>query len=266
MAVGKNRQRLINGDKQVNYETATTWDFLYRTSTTKDPEYNIGDTVRLPDRREFVYAKSSGACTTNVGCHFTYTGAVAYTAFATSHAVGSYEITIPAATHDAFTKDELRGGYVLIFDGASTSYVQLRGITGNAATAADVAFTVTLDAKLTDAVVAGTEAVEVYRNSFAGLATSSSTTLPFAGIPATGVSAASMYFWVQVQGVCWSSPQSGVGGTNGQQGVFWRHDGSVEKADTALATTVPAYSSSQYAGYLVQGTAAGNGPLLHLTG
>jgi len=92
------------------------------------------------------------------------------------------------------------------------------------------------------------------------------TTLPIAGLPATEVSAANKYFWVQVKGLCWSSPQAGVGGTNGQFGAFWRHDGSIEKADTALATTVPAFSSSQYAGYCVEGNATNNGPLFMLQG
>lgn len=239
------------------------WAYIYEASTVKNPNFDIGDRVVLPDGREFRYSKSSGACTTVVGCHFTSTGYTAYTAFATNHAVGVTTITIPAATHAATTEDQLRGGYVLIFDGESTS-VQFRGIIGNGAADANAAITVYLDGPLTDAIVSGTEAVEVYENPYGALITSSSTTLPFAGIPATNVAATATYFWVQNRGLCWTSPQSGVGGTNGQFGAYWRHDGSIDRADIALATTVPANSTSQYAGHTVAGDAAGNGPLFNL--
>jgi len=268
MAQGKTRGFLANTSPRLveGFASGSSWEYIYQTSTVKDPRFNIGDFVDVPGRGRFVYAKSSAACTTNVGCEFTDTGYISYTAFATSHAVGVSEITIPAATHAALTKDELRGGLVVIFDGAATSYVQIRQIVGNDAAAADTAFNVRLDGQLTDAIASGTEAVEVYKNPYSALRAATLNSYPKAGVPATYVSAANKYFWVQIAGFTWVSPQSGVGDAQGQKGVFWRHDGSLDKADTALATTVPAGSSSQYAGYVVSGSQSGNGPLINLQG
>lgn len=268
MAKGKTKVNYLNRSGLVAYQDAPNYDFIYSVSTIKDPKWNLGDRVVLPDGREFRYAKSTGdnALYTAHGCVFTYTGLVSYTAFATNHSVGDKEITIPAATHAALTQDELRGGYIVIFDGASDYATCVRQIIGNDSCAADVAFDVQLDAAITNAIVSGTEAVEVYRNPFAALDVASSNESPKVGLPASYVSASAQYFWVQTKGICWIAPQSGVGGTEGQIGCFWRHDGSLDTADTALATTVPSSSSSQYAGYTVAGSQAGNGPLFNLQG
>ena len=84
-----------------------------------------------------------------------------------------------------------------------------------------------------------------------------------AKVPATGY-----YFWCQYQGPCFQNPQSGVltGASGYQTGAFWRSDGSLQDADTALATTVAQYTTSQYAGYVMMGSYDGNGPLFYLQG
>jgi len=263
MSEGMAKVTYLGNDKIV-YNTQPNIDFLYEVSTVKNPAYSIGDRVMLQDGREFRYAKSVGACHAAHGCEFTYTGYTSYTAFATNHAVGVHEITIPAATHAALTADELRGGYVIIFDGSDDSNTTVRGIVGNDAAAANAAFNIRIDAAITNAIVSGTEACEVYRNPFAALQDGSLNSYPKAGIPAAYVSASGRYFWVQTKGVTWVAPQSGVGDAQGQKGAFWRHDGSLDKADTALATTVPAGSSSQYAGFTLAGSQSGNGPLFNL--
>lgn len=268
MSRGKAKVNYLNRSGLVAHQDAPNWDFIYDVSTIQDAKWNIGDRVVLPDGREFRYAKSTGdnALYAAHGCRFTYTGLISYTAFATSHAIGAKKITIPAATHAALTQDELRGGYIILFDGASDYATTIRGIVGNDVAASGAAFDVYLDAAITNAIVSGTEAVEVYRNPYAALDVASSNESVIAGIPASYVSASAQYFWVQTKGICWVAPQSGVGGTEGQKGCFWRHDGSLDKADTALATTVPSSSSSQYAGYVVIGSQAGNGPLFNLQG
>lgn len=241
--------------------------FLYDTpSTTKSTEFNVGDKVVLPDGREFRYAKSLGnnALFAAHGCQFTYTGYTAYTAFGVAAAVGDTEVTVPAATHGALSEDELRGGYIILFDGATDLNTTVRGIVGNDSADANAAFKVYLDAPLHNAIVAGTEACEVYQNPWAGMEVASNSALPVAGVPTTTVSAAANYFWVQTKGICWVAPQSGVG-DNGGMLVMWRHDGSLESAETALGgLTVPSTDRSQIAGYCIQGSQAGNGPLLML--
>lgn len=247
------------------YETQVpNINFLYADpSTTKDPMWNVGDEVELPDGRKFRYAKSLGnnALFAAHGVQFTYTGYVSYTAFATSHAKGVTEITIPAATHGALTLDELRGGYVIIFDGATDLNTCVRGIVGNDSASANAAFNIQLDGPIHNPIVSGTEACEVYQNPWAGMEVASDSALPIAGVPTTTVSAAANYFWVQTKGICWVAPQSGVG-DNGGMLCMWRHDGSLEGAETALTATVPSADRSQIAGYCIQGSQAGNGPLL----
>lgn len=263
MAEGKIKANYIDQTGDVTLGSMPSWDFLYQTSTVKDPEYNVGDRIVRPNGSEYVYSKSAGVLYAAHGCAFTYTGLVSYTAFATNHAVGVNEITVPAATHAALTKDELRGGYVIIFDGASDYATCTRQIIGNDASAENVAFNIRLDASLTNAIVSGTEAIEVYRNPFMALGVAADAAMPKAGVPTTYVSASSKYFWCQTKGICWVAPQSTVNNNEGV-GVMWRHDGSLEAVATAIGGIVPDADGTQYAGHLIAGSQSGNGPLLKL--
>lgn len=241
-------------------------DFLYRVSTVKDPKWNIGDEVEIGGGRKAVYAKSTGANAlyASHGCEFSLTGLVSYTAFATSHVVGSTQITIPAATHAALVEDELAGGFVIIFDGASDYYTTTRMITGNAASASGAAITVYLDGELSYAITSGTSACEVYRNPYSAIVVASDAAKPKAGCPMAYVPASESYFWILKEGICWVAPQSTVGNDHGGVGICWRHDGSIEGTETALGGTVPAGDGSQIAGYCISGSQAGNGPLIVL--
>ena len=261
MARGKNRRQILGFQGTIQSDKYADWDFIYQTSTAKDNLYNIGDTVELADGRKFTYAKSSAACISGQGCEFTYTGYVAITTFTVSAAVGALSISVPAATHAALTADELRNGYVVIYNGTDNN-VQFRGIVGNDASILNVAFTLYLDASLTTAITTSSK-IEVFQNPYAALRTGTSQILAKAGVPAVAVSATSMYFWVQTGGFTWVAPQALVG-ANGGMGCFWRHDGSIESATTALGITAGTYDTSQYAGHCVTGTAAGNGPLFFL--
>lgn len=258
---GKIKANYLNQTGDVTHGTAPTWDFLYRTSTIQDSEYNVGDRVVRPNGSEYVYSKSVGVLFAAHGCRFTYTGLISYTAFATNHAVGVSEITVPAATHAALTEDELRGGYIILFDGATDLASGTRQIVGNDVSAANVAFKIRLDASLSNAIVSGTEAIEVYRNPFMALGVKSAGAEPTAGLPTVSVDASGKFFWCQTKGICWVAPQGTVNNNEGV-GVNWRHDGSLDAVATALGATVPDASGTQYAGHLVAGTQAGNGPLL----
>lgn len=241
------------------------WDFIYRTSTVRDPQWNVGDRVTLPDGREYRYGKSTAALSPDQGCEFAGTGYTAYTAMAVSATSGDTEITIAAATHAALTEDELAGGYVTIFNDAN-GHEQFRGIVGNQAVASGAAFTIYLDAPISANLVAGTAATETWENPYAALALGSNAALSKAGIPAVYVSASDMYFWVQTKGPVWIPPQTSNVGENGGRGCFWRHDATLEGAEVALGgLTVPAGDTSQYAGFVLGGAQADNGPLFMLT-
>lgn len=242
-------------------------DFLMDVSLTKHDLFDPGDTVVVPGGREFRYAKSAGSnvISPNLGCNFTETGLISYTAFGVSHAVGTKEITIPAATHAALTKDQLAGGYVIVFNGSGNKDITYE-ITGNDACAADVAFNVTLDMGIGVAIVAATSAAEVYSNPWASLDQGNTSVLPRAGASVNYVAADEYYFWVQTKGIKFISPQSGVGNDNGGIVANWRHDGSLQKGETALAVTTATYDTIQPAGVVIAGSAAGNGPLVNLLG
>jgi hypothetical protein len=252
----------------VQSATQGAWSFIYKTSTVKDPKYNIGDRVVLPDGREYHYAKSSGACISGQGAKFTYSGYTAYTAFGVAAAVGDTSVTVPAATHAALTKDELAGGYIAIYDG-TTNNVQFRGIVGNDAAILNVAFVCYLDGPLSEAVVAATSACETFQNPYAALQTATNKE-PIAGIPAVKVTASNVYFWIQTRKFCWIAPQGGKLGTAEGSGSlcggFWSDVGNVSDAETSLGVTVAAGRGSQYAGYVVEGDADNVGPLFCLQG
>ena len=239
---------------------------LYEEDLTQN--YDIGAIEKLPDGREFRYSKSIGS---NVllpkrGCHFTDTGYIAYTAFVVEAAKGDTEITIPAdAAHAVLAKDALRGGYVIIFDGSAVNDVT-HEIVGNDASAALVAFKVRLATPLS-VTITSSDACEVFSNPWGAMDAAGGTTLPFAGVPMYSVTAAATHFWCQTKGIKFVDPQDGVGADNGGLVAYWRHDGTVQKAETSLSgVTVPGHDTIQPAGTLVAGSKAGNGPLINLLG
>lgn len=235
---------------------------LYEVDLTQN--YEIGAVEKKPDGREFRYCKSTaaGVMRPDMGCNFTDTGYTAYTVFVVSAAIGATEVTVPAATHAALTKNALRGGYITIFD---TLGVVTYQIVGNDAADANTLFKVTLDMPLA-ATVTSADYCETYKNPWGIIAQSTDTTLPKAGVPVASVSAAANYFWLQTKGIKFINPQPACGADNGGIEVFWRHDGSLQKGETALGATVPAYDLNQSAGIVIAGSTTGNGPLIALKG
>lgn len=271
MAKSTNRVDYLGTAGLVQSVSQGSWTFIYQTSTVKSAKYNLGDRVVLPDGREFRYAKSTEAIKSGLGCNFTAAGLVGYTTVVVAAAAGDTSMTVPAATHDAVDKDELAGGYILIFDN-STSATQFRQIVGNAASDADVAFVIYLDGALTEEVTTS-DAVEVYQNPYAAIETANLglANTAKAGAPATNVGAADTYFWVQIRGINFLAPQGGkLGAKNegniGLGGGLWSDYGNVSDFETSLGVSIANARGSQYAGYVVEGDADNNGPLIMLTG
>lgn len=270
MAKGKQKRVILGTQSLVGHTEAPDWGFIYNTSLTKDPKWNLGDAVVLPDGREFVYSKSTEAIATGLGCNFTAAGYISYTTMTVAASAGDKELTVPAATHAALTADELRGGYVNIFD--STGYTQFRQIIGNDAADSGAAFKIYLDGALQYEITTS-DSIEVYQNPYAALETADAglANTPKAGVPAANVAAASTYFWCQRRGFTFVAPQGGkLGakneGNKGLGGGFWSDYGNVSDAETSLGVTVANARGSQYAGYVVEGDADNIGPLLFLTG
>ncbi len=247
---------------QVGYDTAGEWDFIYRASLVKDAQWDIGDHANLADGRVFVYSKSSGVCASGQAADFAATGAIPYVVLDQGQAAGDKEITFAAVSHDAIAKDELRGGFIVLWGVALKDMT--RGIIGNDASAENAACKIYLDGPLTRAVTTSTPG-EAYENPYANLlnAGSGNPNLSKAGVPATYVSASDMYFWVQKSGPVFVAPQSDV--INNITGCYFRHDGSVE-ADIDVEDRVAGENTTQYAGHRIIGNYAGNGPLFMLQG
>lgn len=271
MARGNVRQQILGMQGMISGQKHGMYDFIYSTSTTKDPLYNIGDHVKLADGREFVYSKSAGACDSDLGVNFVADGYISYTTITTAASAGDRSMTVPAATHAALTADELRGGYINIFD-AGTGYSQFYGIVGNDAADANLAFVIYLDGPLTYEVTTS-DACEVYENPYSSLETSSGTQAytKKAGIPAVYVSAANTYFWCQIAGFRFVSPQGGkLGaineGNKGLNSAWWSDYGNVSDVETSMGVTVANARGSQLAGYVALGDADNIGPLIKLIG
>ena len=265
MAKGKARRFYPGAQGIVQSQTGPDYSYLYRASTVRDPAYWVGYTVDLPDRRQYVYSKSSAACLSNRGAEFTQAGYVSYTSVTTSVAVGKMEVTVPAATHATLTEDFLRGGYLTIFmTGGNT---QFRGIVGNQAVAANAAFKLQLDAELSEAVTTS-EAMEVFQNPYNELRTGTMNYYAKAGVPAVDVTAADTYFWLQTRGMIFADPQGGKIGTTegGYIGGLWSDYGNISDYNTSLGVTVAGGRGSQHAGHAVLGDADNIGPLFMLQG
>lgn len=226
--------------------------------------YALGAMHETWDGRVFRYGKSSSALITCEGCCFTAVGYTAYTAMTVAASIGDTSITIPAAAHAALTKDELFGGYVRIIGTvADNGDGQFRGIIGNDAAANGAAFKVYLDGALTQAIT--TNYCETFQNPWAALYHSTGEPMyAKAGIPATYVSESGYYLWVQTKGPVFVTPQDGLVGNDESKGAFWRDDGAIDSFYTAIGVSTGTYDLTQYAGYCMEGSAAGNGPLFML--
>lgn len=270
MTKGNAKSTLLGIQGVVGHRTAPDWGFIYDVSGTKNPNYAIGDHVKLPDGREFVYGKSSGACYAGQGCEFVYVGFSDYQTADVAQAIGDKQVTIPdASTHAIIAEDALRGGYVMLQNSAiaNNAQLQFRGIVGNNAAAADAPCVLYLDGPLTTAVVIGTTGVEVYENPYGSLQLSASSTLAKAGVPAAYVSATGKYFWVQVAGPCFVAPALDSNISN-DLGACWRHDGSIDGMNHVITNDISGVGeeTSQYAGHRILGDAANIGPLFMLRG
>ena len=261
MSKGKVKANYLHREGLVGLSDAPDYGFLYTTSLVKDPKWNIGDRVVLPDGREFAYSKSSGVVASGQAAEFVATGAIPYTLLSVDAAIGDKQLSFVASTHDAIAKDALRGGYCVTWPAALKD--QTRGIIGNDVSAENAAITIYLDAPLSVAVTTAT-AGEVYENPYANLINTGggSSSRAKAGIAATYVAATATYFWVQIRGFVFIAIQSDM--ITNKIGGYFRHDGSVQ-TQVAVAS-LGGNDTTQYAGHRIIGDYDNNGPLFYLQG
>lgn len=272
MARGKARQYHLNDVGKVGFDTGTTWDFIYDVSSSRNPQYNIGDRIILPNGKVFYYSYSGGRCYTGRGNKFFNTISSSedgndYSLLYAAAAAGSTSIQMTNQSSSAITADQFRNGQIVLKPTETYTDAELmfRGVTGN--TAADASggtnpyVTIYLDAKTTVALTTSNYAF-VMESPYTDIRYDSSTTgTSFAGLAAAYVSAASKYFWTQTWGMAWVAPQSSMGGTAATYGLYrtayWRHDGSIDYFGNINSNV-----TDQIAGFIMDNNSDANGATL----
>jgi hypothetical protein len=155
----------------------------------------------------------------------------------------------------SITKDELRGGYLILYKAAASTHV-FRGIIGNTASASGNNFQIFLDAGLPFAVSTA-DSAKVLSNPYANVSQANLAGLAsFVGMPAT-TAAINAYLWVQTWGPLWCAPQAGVAAAALVRAVYFRHDGSLDiRANGGTNVT------DQRAGFVIDYSPTGQGPPL----
>ncbi len=273
MAKGRAIVKHVGSEGIVGYETAGQYDFLYATSTTIDPAFDVGDRVALADGRVFRYAKATNAMPTcKFGVKFyDQIGDGLGVSMAINHAVGERNIILTAA---GVTKDEFRGGYMIIHVG---THQQFRGVIGNTATDGDGLVTFTLDAGLT--VACTTQYTEVLRSPYSNVRLTAGPSggmtgndySSVAGIPNVITAAANQYVWLQTWGPIWINPHGSslqdAGITGGERKLVFDVEGSVCVEPDAPHGPGADGDDHQVAGFIIDRSANGTSgpPLVMLT-
>jgi hypothetical protein len=108
---------------------------------------------------------------------------------------------------------------------------------------------------------------ELFQNPYAAVHTGTVANYAKAGLPAVYVSATLKYFWVQTKGPCWVFPATAQVGAAGGMGCMWSNDGGyLRGVAESLQDTILSGCSSQYAGYVLEGSQSLVGPLFNLQG
>jgi len=217
-------------------------------------QYTPGTRLVLGDGRVFRYAKASNIITrSDFGERFwglSSDGIEDSTSQA--QAVGDTSIVLPTTT--AFTKDELRGGYVMIHIAA---HFQNRGILGNDAMSGNF-ITIYLSEPLTVAVGAS-QYTEVYPNPYNNVRDTFSMGDPngryssVAGIPFIITSVANSYLWIQTWGPVFVNPHGALGVTtiSDVRVVVFDMEGGISYDQDVRGFLADSVSQHQRAGFII---------------
>lgn len=262
MAKGKWKSTLLGIQGLIGHVQAPNWDFLYVHSTVRDPKWNIGDRVVTPDGRVFRYANASATLNPDLLAQQVTGQHIAYRSVQAAAAVGdtSVNLTITAADGAAadgvIAVDELRGGYIVIFDNDGKA-IQ-RGIIGNTVTAGAGTITIYLDGALTVALTVD-DSAECIASPYLSVKASvgGDGYRGFIGLPLV-IATVGQYCWLQTWGPCWVAPANGFGSANPGNtqynlALVARYNGSVQLNDSDVTET----EHSQPVGFILSRATAG---------
>lgn len=259
MNKGKAIVKRLGSEGVVGYETAGEWDFIYGTSTIKDPNYDIGDRVQLADGRVYRYSKSNNILSAGLAAegHIQMSHGIDWTTLGAANVIGDREITFAAATHPAFATNELKGGHLLVSDsdlpGFANMKVMNRGIIGNDASAEDAACTIYLDGPLTRDVDTSTYAF-CMPSEYSDVIKANKKGGSCIGLPAAYVDAPNKYFWLQTWGTAWIAMSGNLGKTDSKRAFAFTNTGLIVEYDNSVSD-----ASNQYGGYIIDNNYTANG-------
>lgn len=257
---GKLKVNYLGREGLVGHTEAPDYSYIYTLSVTKDSKWNVGDGVVLPDEREFRYARLIGANYTSAGVKHWADEMIAYAVPAAAQVVGDKKITVTLAATDGYlndgtiAEDELRGGFIVIYNVADTIR-QNRAMIGNTAGVSGGTITIYLDAPLTTDVLV-TFHLEVMGNKYNYCVYVNDGYSSVVGIPAVVNSSGTKYGWVQRKGITCISPGSTTpdpGAHNAQRKVYFDNAGNI----VCLTEAGAEYDDAQLAGTIMQRDAAG---------
>lgn len=243
------------------------WNFLYEVSTTRDPEFFVGDVVELPNGKGFVYCKSGAACYTGLG-NILYNAIPAtgidYSLLAETAPAGQDWVKMTNQGTVAQTLDGLRGGTICLklLTGSDDTALQCRGIVGNTAGGVSDVITIYLDA-----AVSADLSVLSYGycmpSPYSDVRYSASVELAgqcsHVGFANTYVDAANKYHWEQFRGrrmgVSLQGDPGGDAAALHERELVWRYQGSLQSRYTTEVLGL----RQQVAGYIMDNNTAENG-------
>jgi len=270
MSIGKTRVNYLGREGLVQHETQPDYDFLYAASVTKDPKWDVGDRVVLPDGRVFRYGK----------CGLTFAGmkwglkqfnllVTEKDAIAVAASIGAKYVDITFADTDGVANDgviavdSLRGGYISFYRGVDR---QQRGIIGNTVRAnGDTGNTrVYLDAALKVAINEDDD-VEILANPYSDLRISGGggEWTSVMGMPNV-LATLGQYFWLQTWGPIRITPAAGeYGAATDIRDFYFDRNGSLVTSEVKDASG----RNYQHAGFLIErndGAAGSAAPFINL--
>ena len=219
--------------------------------------YVLGTRHLAWDGSIYKYGKAGATFTSyQLGVWDEATGAaVSWESIGGGSAIGSNEVTM---TQGSITEDQYQGGLIMINHSTGGGHVYT--IQGNEATTGTTT-KFYLDQPLPVAVTTN-DACELYANPYSTMAQGNSNgSQGFFGVP-MALLTDTYHGWVKTCGPAYLASQSTVGDAYVGEGVWWRHDGSVDIHSAMEAAPV----TSQYAGYVLVGAQSGDGPIIMLQG
>ena len=246
--------------------TGTTSAGVHTAETTQ--RFVYGTRYITWDGKVYKYSLSGASCYTGRLNYFNNTIAsdadgIDYDTVVNSQVVGDTEITM-ATGATAISLDELAGGLAVIkpTETYTDGELMFRGINGNEAAAATSNCRIFLDEPLVTAVTAATNYAFVMPSHYSDVRYGNTAGLhSFGGIAAVYVTAASYNFWLQTYGPCWLTPQSTLGVTAYNRGLWARGDGSVEGYSIGSngGTLGSDHVTDQYVGFVMDNNTGANG-------